>query len=44
MYSFANISAHKSIDKTKPIQFYSLWTEPSGAIWEKDTPLKYFID
>ncbi|KAG9324249.1 hypothetical protein KVV02_002196 [Mortierella alpina] len=39
---YIHARAHKS---TKgDIEFYSLWTEPDGAIWDEDTPLKYFID
>ncbi|CAO3571491.1 unnamed protein product [Mortierella alpina] len=39
---YVHARAHKGNDKK--IEFYSLWTEPDGAIWDKDTPLKYFID
>ncbi|KAF9280764.1 hypothetical protein BGZ68_007027 [Mortierella alpina] len=39
---YIHARAHKGLDKQ--ISFYSLWTEPDGAIWDEDTPLKYFID
>ncbi|KAF9186058.1 hypothetical protein BGZ51_007051 [Haplosporangium sp. Z 767] len=39
---YIHARVHKGIDNQ--IKFYSLWTEPDGAVWDKDTPLKYFID
>ncbi|KAG0290068.1 hypothetical protein BGZ96_006467 [Linnemannia gamsii] len=39
---YIHARAHKST--AGEISFYSLWTEPDCAIWNKDTPLKYFID
>ncbi|KAF9967062.1 hypothetical protein BGZ70_000229 [Mortierella alpina] len=39
---YVHARAHKS--NTGDIEFYSLWTEPDCAVWDKDTPLKYFID
>jgi len=36
-------SAHKSYD-SKEVNYHSMQTEPEGAIWELDTPLKYFTD
>ncbi|KAG0221012.1 hypothetical protein BGX31_010277 [Mortierella sp. GBA43] len=39
---YIHARAHKSTEGK--IQFYSLWTEPDGAIWTLETPLKYFID
>ncbi|KAG0261915.1 hypothetical protein BG011_000535 [Mortierella polycephala] len=39
---YIHARVHKGVDNK--ITFYSLWTEPDGAVWDKDTPLKYFID
>jgi hypothetical protein len=39
---YVHARAHKSTDGE--ISFYMLWTEPHCAIWDKDTPLEYFID
>ncbi|KAG0053965.1 hypothetical protein BGZ83_000109 [Gryganskiella cystojenkinii] len=39
---YIHARAHKGNDGE--IKFYSLETTPECAVWEKDTPLKYFID
>ncbi|KAF9150410.1 hypothetical protein BG015_007789 [Linnemannia schmuckeri] len=39
---YVHVRAHKS--NNGDISFYSLLTTPECAVWEKDTPLEYFID
>ncbi|KAF9432866.1 hypothetical protein BGZ76_010226 [Entomortierella beljakovae] len=39
---FIHVRAHKSTNGT--ISFYSLLTTPEDAVWDRDTPLEYFID
>ncbi|KAF9435385.1 hypothetical protein BGZ76_006392 [Entomortierella beljakovae] len=39
---YIHARAHKGNDHK--ISFYMLQTEPERAIWDKDTPLVYFID
>ncbi|KAF8938720.1 hypothetical protein BGZ47_008453 [Haplosporangium gracile] len=39
---YVHVRAHKST--SGEISFYSLLTTPECAIWEKETPLEYFID
>ncbi|KAF9983169.1 hypothetical protein BGZ65_002105 [Modicella reniformis] len=39
---YIHARAHKSTNGD--ITFYSLLTTPECAVWEKDTPLEYFID
>ncbi|KAF9128835.1 hypothetical protein BGW39_004686 [Mortierella sp. 14UC] len=39
---YVHARAHKSTDGD--IEFYSLLTTPECAVWDKDTPLEYFID
>ncbi|KAG0361938.1 hypothetical protein BC939DRAFT_438117 [Gamsiella multidivaricata] len=39
---YIHARAHKSNEGV--IDFYMLHTTPECAVWEKDTPLEYFID
>lgn len=39
---YVHVRAHKS--NSGEISFYSLLTTPECAVWDKDTPLEYFID
>ncbi|KAF9995234.1 hypothetical protein BGZ80_003358 [Entomortierella chlamydospora] len=39
---YVHARAHKSNDGK--IDFYMLHTTPQCSVWEKDTPLEYFVD
>ncbi|KAF8931193.1 hypothetical protein EDD21DRAFT_365189 [Dissophora ornata] len=39
---YIHARAHKG--NNGQVDFYSLLTTPECAVWEKDTPLEYFID